>query len=148
MPSTRKTLATAAIALPLLFTGCLYYPTVTAYSDPTCNVNRHKLELGVDFLGDKGNPCGNLGPADCLAGWMMMSSLTFAVSGSIVVAGNSILWLEKTGEVYWLKKRGKCPESPPAQQAGKPAGQASADHPRDLPVALVPAEFLPENINP
>ncbi len=80
--------------------GCIAYPTKIEYYDYECNIQSRKLVLTADAV--------NIGcqhTADCMA-LLGASAGSAIVSGSIVVAGNT---------VYWLEKRGKCvPQSSPS----------------------------------
>ena len=68
MPVARKTLA-AAFALPMLLSGCFFHPTLEAYHDPVCDVQRHRLGLGVEPY--DGNGCGSSLPG-CVGALILM----------------------------------------------------------------------------
>ncbi len=128
MPYTYRTLA-AVMALSLLASGCVFYPKATRYNDPQCNKDRYQLNLEMDIMSNGGS-CGGSG-ADCLAMLLAIGPLTYAVSGSVVAVGNSALWLEKTGDNFWLTRQGRCgnrpasPTSPLVQPENHPAPLAA-----------------------
>ncbi len=123
MPIARKMLATA-IALPMLVSGCVFYPTVTAYQDPTCDVVRHQFDLkDAPF---NGSGCGSsLG--GCIGTAVLVGPATLVISGSFVLVGNLAFYAERDGENYWRQKTGKCrkvpatPQPDPLQAAPKTA---------------------------
>ncbi len=108
----RKILATA-IVLPMLVSGCVFYPTVTAYQDPECDVQRHRLEL-KDAPYD-GSGCASSGLAGCIGAALLIGPTTLVISGSLVMTGNIALGLEHGGENYWRQQTGKC-KAPAAPQ--------------------------------
>ena len=88
----------AIIALSLFVSGCFAYPKKIEYYDFDCNIQARKLVLTAEAVNVR---CQHT--ADCMA-LLGVSAGSVIVSGSIVVAGNT---------VYWLEKQGKCaPKSP------------------------------------
>lgn len=79
----------AVVALSLSVSGC-YYPKKIEYYDYECNIQSRKLELTHDQM----SSCGG---SACLAA-LAVSAGSAIVSGSIVVAGNTMYWMEKQGK--------------------------------------------------
>jgi len=81
--------------------GCIAYPKKIEYYDYECNIQSRKLLLTAESM--KNLHCGDKA---CMAAILGVSAGSVIVSGSIVVAGNT---------VYWLEKQGKCvPQSYPS----------------------------------
>lgn len=116
MPINLRTLA--ALALPALMSGCVVYPTLTAYDDPECHLHRHKVGIEVTAL--KGNVSTGDSDDD-LAALLLIGPVTAIVSGTVFIAGNSVLQLENTTEVFVRKKTGHCAETPPEAPDQNPA---------------------------
>jgi hypothetical protein len=78
-------------------TGCIVYPKKVRVYDPDCRVTSHKLTLDAVFLwGD----CDARTPEEaevCLLIIAGTGAASTAISGSIVVVGNTLYWLEKQG---------------------------------------------------
>ena len=78
-------------------TGCIVYPKQVSVYDRDCGVRSHKLTLEAEYLlGD----CPNSTAAEaeaCLAIIVGSAAISTVISGSIVVVGNTIYWLEKQG---------------------------------------------------
>ncbi len=109
MHIARKMLA-AAIALPVLVSGCVFYPTVTAYQDPECDVQRHQFELKDEPY--DGSGCASSGVAGCIGAALLIGPTTFVISGSFVFVGNMTLQVERGGENYWRQMTGRCKAAP------------------------------------
>ena len=84
----------ALAVLAAACTGCIVYPKQVSVYDRECGVRSHKLTLGAEYLwGDC--PAGS--EEGCLAIILGTAAVTTVVSGSIVIVGNTIYWLEKQG---------------------------------------------------
>jgi hypothetical protein len=88
----------AIVALSLPMSGCFAYPKKIEYYDSDCNIEAKKWVLLAESVN-----MGCQDTASCAA-VLGVSAGSAIVSGSIVVAGNT---------VYWLEKQGRCvPKSP------------------------------------
>ncbi len=126
MPVARKILATA-VALPMLLGGCFFYPTTTAFQDPECDVQRHRLELKDEPYDGAG--CASSGFGGCIGAALLMGPTTLIISGSIVLVGNFVLGIESGAENQWRQSTGRCrapaapqPNPPPPKQQTAEAG--------------------------
>jgi hypothetical protein len=91
----------APIGLSLLASGCVFYPKTVESYDPVCEIRTRQMLLKSEVIID-GICAGSTqqqAAAGCLVVALGMTAGSAVVSGSIVVAGNT---------VYWLEKRGKC----------------------------------------
>lgn len=95
-------------AVAILATGCVALPVTTTYRQDGCDLEFHKMTLTVQQQQEKliavNNQCSGAG--GCFAALGLSAVIAAAalpvsaiVSGSIVVVGNS---------VYWLQERGQC----------------------------------------
>jgi len=89
----------AIIALSLFISGCVYYPRKIEYYDAQCDITVKKLVLETKEMKDA---CASPDSSDpegktCLAGIASLSAMSAIVSGSIVVVGSTVYWLEKEG---------------------------------------------------
>jgi len=90
----------AIIAVSFFVSGCVFYPRTIEYYDAQCDIKYRKLVLETEAMketcsGPRSNDPEGHG---CLALVVAMSAGSAIVSGSIVVAGNTIYWLEKEGK--------------------------------------------------
>lgn len=79
-----------------LTTGCVYYPTVDD-NYKNCALITNKLELDHANLNAVPSSCKD---EECVAQLVVYAAVpatTFVISGSIVVVGNVIHWMEKEG---------------------------------------------------
>lgn len=78
--------------------GCAVHPVPTYDpDDQRCNLSTRKTELSQTVVNVH---CG--GAPECAAGMAIIGVASALVSGSIVVVGNT---------VHWLEKQGKCDDS-------------------------------------
>lgn len=78
--------------------GCVFVPRTTTNYDAECMIETKKMALRPEQIGALGSCSGR----DCvvaLAAFGVIAAASAVVSGSIVVVGNV---------VYWLEKQGKC----------------------------------------
>ena len=89
------TLKTSLFALSLLSASCAYVPTSSPVIERNdgCEMITKELELKEEELIAGGGACQ--GPA--CAAVAIVPAATFVVSGSIVLIGNTVHWLEKNG---------------------------------------------------
>ncbi len=106
------------IALSLFTTSCISVPKEVIDSGSACQLSTHQYELIIvgsdkpyfEALEEKQKSlpsCGTPGPigsicASLLAGYVSVSAVSLVVSGSIVITGNT---------VHWIEKQGKCEDS-------------------------------------
>ena len=92
--------ALVTITLVSFLSGCIMVPKTHEFAEPRCKLFTKKLALKVkelDFSNaphTNANPVGLVGLPFALA---YLFTASFVVSGSIVVAGNSIHWIEQEG---------------------------------------------------
>lgn len=85
---------TPAILSALLLQGCVYFPQTSSVYDPECGVYERHMTLAVEEVGFNGG-CNDEGCLALLVAVGAVSATTAVVSGSIVVVGNVVFWLEK-----------------------------------------------------
>jgi len=90
----RKFATIIGTALPI--SGCIYYPKRVEVYDSDCNIKTRKLALGVIASNSVPN-CSGGNAGACLAAIAAVGPVTAVVSGSIVVIGNTLYWMEKEG---------------------------------------------------
>ena len=77
--------------------GCVFYPHRIPYYDKKCEVTSHKYVLDAVVITDMGDCSGEQAKA-CLIVLAAVGGASAVVSGSIVVVGNTIYWLERQGD--------------------------------------------------
>jgi len=86
--------------LSLLASGCVYYPKTVEYYDASCEISARQMQLKNEAIQGMCEKASTQPEAvGCLAVALGVTAGSAVVSGSIVVAGNTM---------YWLEKRGKC----------------------------------------
>jgi len=90
-----RLLVVCAVAL---LQGCVYLPETRTWYDDQCQIYSKHMTLRAHQVGAIGN-CVNRDCVGILAIFGAVSAVTAVVSGSIVVVGNT---------VYWLEQKGKC----------------------------------------
>lgn len=104
----------AALAGCLLLTGgCVYLPKTTTIYDENCKFLKHHMTLEVQQVATIAG-CSNEACAAALVVFGAVSAATAVVSGSVVVAGNVVYWLEKQGQCL---NRSKSDESSRSEAA-------------------------------
>jgi len=78
-------------------TGCIVYPKKVRVYDPDCGATSHKLTLEAEFLWGDCNAKSAEEAEVCLLIIAGTGVASTAISGSIVVVGNTLYWLEKQG---------------------------------------------------
>lgn len=84
--------------LLLLLNGCVFVPKNIEYYDKDCQQVRQKYVLTseqVRLYSDSGG-CTNKECLHILAGRVLVTPLSAIISGSIVLVGNAVHWLERT----------------------------------------------------
>ena len=89
------------IALSFFVSGCVFYPRTVEYYDAGCDIKYRTLVLVTEEMKKdcSGQKLKDPNSEACFALVVAMSAGSAIVSGSIVVVGNT---------VYWLEKQGKC----------------------------------------
>lgn len=88
--------AALCILLPLLLQACVLVPRTTEVYDADCQVMSRQMNLApVQIASIQG--CSNSGCAVLLAAAGATAAASAVVSGSIVIVGNAVYWLEKQG---------------------------------------------------
>ena len=101
------------ITIVFAFTNCISVPRIARRKEPNCNLITKKLKLGIvgsdkpylkatrDTMFGENIPSGcngsAAGAAACAAIFATLSAASLVVSGSVVVVGNTVHWLEKEG---------------------------------------------------
>lgn len=97
-----RSAVSAVIVLSAQLGGCVYLPYTTNSYDPKCQTYEKQMRLEVQQIGMLLG-CHNESCVAALVAFGAVSAATAVVSGSIVVVGNV---------VYWLEKQGRCNEAP------------------------------------
>jgi|SRR5688572_33204290 len=83
--------------LALLLQGCVFVPRTTTAYDEKCDVDRRQMTLEAAQIGALGN-CRQRDCAYVLVAFGAVAAASLVVSGSIVVVGNAVYWLERQGQ--------------------------------------------------
>ena len=83
------------IITTLLISSCCYHPRKVEFYDQECQIESKKLVLEATLV----NVTANCQNEECIIALLVPSVASAVVSGSIVIVGNV---------VYWLEKQGKC----------------------------------------
>lgn len=102
MPAShKKSKMMIIIALSLFISSCVFYPKKIEYYDEQCGIVAKKLVLETEEMKRTCSPNPNDPESkECLAhltGIISMSAASAIVSGSLVVVGSAVYWLEKEG---------------------------------------------------
>ena len=82
----------------LLLTGCVFLPKVDEEKVPKCQLYTRELTVGaLEFEPDFGNVQSGSDFVAVLTGYAAIGAVSGIVSGSIVVTGNTIHWIEREG---------------------------------------------------
>ena len=77
--------------------GCVYLPNTTTIYNQKCQTYQRRMTLEVQqvgtLMGCQGDAC-----AGALIAFGAVSAATAIVSGSIVIIGNVVYWLEEQGQ--------------------------------------------------
>ncbi len=85
-----------ALAMLLGLQACVVVPRTTEFYDADCHITTRQMRLETVQIGVLGR-CSNVGCATALVVIGATAAATAVVSGSIVVVGNVVYWLEKQG---------------------------------------------------
>ena len=81
------------IGLITSLSSCSFYPKQIEYYDSDCDIKYKKLIMKQSNFGMRRGDCNN---EACIAA-IISIPIQAIVTGSIVIAGNTIFWLEKEG---------------------------------------------------
>ena len=84
------------VAAVLLLSGCIVVPRTTIAYDEQCQIVRKQMSLKAEQVGLLAD-CSNDACVGVLVGAGVVTAVTAVVSGSVVVIGNVVYWLEKQG---------------------------------------------------
>lgn len=101
-------------ALAMLLGGCVYLPETTVRYDEKCGVYERKMTMQPYQVGSLMG-CRDEG---CVAGLVaagVVSAASAVVTGSVVVVGNVVNWLEKQGQCLNSPQGTENPRVPPAK---------------------------------
>lgn len=97
-------IASARYLLLALLGGCVYFPNTTTVYDEKCQTYQRHMTLEVQqvgtFVGCHGEACVGV-----LVVMGAVSASTAVVSGSVVVVGNAVYWIEKQGRCLGSAKQ-------------------------------------------
>lgn len=88
----------AALLACVFVHGCIFVPRTTTAYDEECKIETKRMTLRPEQVGALGS-CGGRECVAALAAFGVIAAASAVVSGSIVVVGNV---------VYWIEKQGKC----------------------------------------
>jgi hypothetical protein len=86
----------------ILMTGCVYLPHTTAAYDKDCGAETKSMTLEAHQVASLGQ-CSNEGCVAWLVAAGVVGAATAVVSGSVVVAGNVVYWVEEKRQCLKLK---------------------------------------------
>jgi hypothetical protein len=79
-----------------LLSACVYVPRTVEVRDPECGVVSRQMRLELEQVAYVSG-CRNESCALAVAGAGVVGAASAVVSGSIVLVGNMLYWLEKQG---------------------------------------------------
>jgi len=80
-----------------LLEGCVYLPNTTSIYNANCQTYERHMTLEVHQIGTLAG-CQGEACAGALVAFGAVSAATAIVSGSIVIVGNMVYWLERQGQ--------------------------------------------------
>lgn len=86
-----------ALAALLLLQACVFVPRTVQTYDESCQMVTREAVLEVQTIGIF-QQCHNDGCRAALVAAGVVSAVTAVVSGSLVVVGNVVYWIEKQGQ--------------------------------------------------
>lgn len=93
-------LRTTVLLSAVLLTGCIVTTHVVEHFDDDCQIVTKHVELSTSQVRGTVGPCSETNQCiGHLVSLGFMSAASAVISGSMVVVGNT---------VYWLEKQGKC----------------------------------------
>lgn len=105
--------ATLLCLASTLLISCVFVPQVVTHYDAACQIEARQMVLAAEPLAlIPLNGCSDEVCLSLLAGQVLLVPVSAVVSGSIVLVGNT---------VFWLQKQGDCVEERPQAVATLPA---------------------------
>jgi hypothetical protein len=99
----------ACFVLAAILGGCLYLPRTVEVHDPECRiVARHMVLQEVQIATIMG--CANEGCVTLVVAAAATAAVSAVISGSIVIAGNTVYWFERRGQCRRLSRDTVPPE--------------------------------------
>jgi hypothetical protein len=86
--------ASLALTASVLVAGCVSTAREVEYYDADCEIQSRKMVLDVQRLGNLN--CTQ--SRECLATTLVIGAGSTIISGSIVLVGNTVYWLERVGK--------------------------------------------------
>ena len=83
-----------AVACATGLAGCVFVPRTVQVYDEDCQITSRQMVLDVQQIGTLGH-CHNEGCAAALVAIGAVAAVTAVVSGSVVLVGNVVYWIEK-----------------------------------------------------
>ena len=87
----------ASVISAVFISGCIYLPQTSTTYNAECKIDERHMTLEGRQVAEIAN-CSNEGCTAMLIAAGVVSAATAVVSGSVVVAGNVVYWLEKKGQ--------------------------------------------------
>lgn len=94
MKKSRTLKITFAVGLAALCNACMFYPRTYTVYDEECKMMTKKMELGVTEYTHLSSCSGD----DCIDELFFLGfvgAVSAVVSGTVVVSGNMVYWMEK-----------------------------------------------------
>ena len=87
------------LALAILLTSCIVKPKTEGYYDKDCQIESKRMTLTTEQMLPltPGTHCGGSDCVSQIAAMLSITPVSAIVSGSIVVIGNTVYWLQKVG---------------------------------------------------
>lgn len=98
----------AIVMATVLLAGCIFLPHTATVYDAECEILERKMTLEAYQVGALGG-CRNEGCAALLVVAGVVSATTAVISGSVVVVGNVVYWLEEKGQCKMRKLKADQP---------------------------------------
>ena len=79
---------------------CVYAPQLVTRYDEDCGIELRHMQLTVEQIGliRPGDRCSGKDCLDLLAAQLLLVPASAVISGSIVLAGNTLFWMQKQGQ--------------------------------------------------
>lgn len=91
-----KSYAATLLLILVVMGGCVYLPRTTTTYDDKCQYMKRQMNLEVHQVGVI-TGCSNESCAAALVVFGAITAVSVVVSGSVMVVGNVVYWLEKQG---------------------------------------------------
>ena len=95
-PNARLIATAGALLASLLLKACVFLPEVVEERENSCQLYTKQLRLEFAHADFSGVTCSGEACTAVLTAMLVISATTLVVSGSIVVVGNTIHWIEQS----------------------------------------------------